>query len=63
LFVKSNHTSTVIARVFDAQGRLVNTFRFNSSETIAFGNELKAGVYLVELRDGKQIKTVRVVKY
>jgi hypothetical protein len=63
LFVKSNHTSTVIARVFDAQGRLVNTFRFNSSETIAFGNELKAGVYLVELRDGKQTKTVRVVKY
>jgi uncharacterized protein (TIGR02145 family) len=63
LFVKSNHTSTVIARVFDAQGRLVNTFRFNSSETIAFGNELKGGVYLVELRDGKQIKTVRVVKY
>jgi hypothetical protein len=63
LFVKSNNTSTVNARVFDAQGRLVNTFRFNSSETIAFGNELKAGVYLVELRDGKQTKTVRVVKY
>jgi len=63
LFVKSNNTSTVNARVFDAQGRLVKTFRFNSSETIAFGNELKAGVYLLELREGKQIKTVRVVKY
>jgi hypothetical protein len=63
LFVKSNHTSTVNARVFDAQGRLVKTFRFNSSETIAFGNEFKAGVYIIELREGKELKTVRVVKY
>jgi hypothetical protein len=63
LFVKSNNTSTVNARVFDAQGRLVKTFRFNSSETIAFGNEFKAGVYIIELREGKKLKTVRVVKY
>jgi hypothetical protein len=63
LFVKSNNISTVNARVFDAQGRLVKTFRFNSSETVAFGNELKAGVYFVELREGKELKTVRVVKY
>ena len=63
LFVKSNITSIVNARVFDAQGRLVKTFRFNSSETIAFGNEFKAGVYIIELREGKELKTIRVVKY
>jgi hypothetical protein len=49
--------------VYDAQGRLVNTFKFNSTETIVFGNELKAGVYLVELRQGNELKAVRVVKY
>jgi len=63
LFVKTKNVNTVIASVFDAQGRLMNTFKFNSTETIAFGNELKAGVYMVELIEGKEVKTVRVVKY
>jgi hypothetical protein len=64
LFVKSSKLSqTVKARVIDIQGRLIKTLTFNSNETVAFGNELKAGVYMVEVREGDKVKTVRVVKY
>ena len=64
LFVKSSKLSqTVKARVIDIQGRLIKTLTFNSNETVAFGNELKAGVYMVEVRDGDKVKTVRVLKY
>ena len=64
LFVKSSKLSqTVKARIVDLQGRLIKTLTFNSNETIAFGNELRAGVYMVEVREGDKVKTVRVVKY
>jgi hypothetical protein len=63
LYVKSGNVSTFTARVFDMQGRLVNTFKFSSMETIAFGSELKPGVYVVEVREGDKIKTLRVIKY
>jgi hypothetical protein len=64
LFVKSSKPSQIIkVRVFDVQGRVFKTFAFNSSETVSFGNELKAGVYFVEVRDGDEVKTMRVVKY
>jgi hypothetical protein len=62
--VKSSQISqTIKAKVFDLQGRLMKSFSFNSNETIVFGVDLKPGVYLVELRDGMKVKTVRVVKY
>lgn len=64
LFVKSSKPSQIIkVRVFDVQGRVFKTFTFNSSETVSFGNELKAGVYFVEVREGDEMKTMRVVKY
>ena len=63
MFVKTPSTSKIAMRILDIQGRLIKTISFNSDETIAFGNDLKSGVYMVELREGNVIKTVRVVKY
>jgi hypothetical protein len=64
MFVKSSKLSqTVKARILDLQGRLIKTLTFNSNETIAFGSDLKAGVYMVEVREGVKLKTVRVVKH
>jgi len=63
MFVKTPSTSKIAMRILDIQGRLIKTISFNSDETIAFGNDLKSGVYIVELREGKVVKTVRVVKY
>jgi hypothetical protein len=63
MFVKTPSTSKITMRILDVQGRLIKTNSFNSDETIAFGNDLKSGVYMVEVREGNVLKTVRVVKY
>ena len=64
LFVKSSKLSHKIkARIIDLQGRLIKTLNFKTNETISFGDELKAGVYIIEVREGDKVKTVRVVKY
>jgi hypothetical protein len=63
MFVKTPTASKITMRVLDLQGRLIKTISFNSDETIAFGNDLKSGVYIVEIREGNVVKTVRVVKY
>jgi hypothetical protein len=63
LFVKTPSASKITMRVLDVQGRLIKTISFNSDETIAFGNDLKSGVYMVEVREENVLKTVRVVKY
>jgi hypothetical protein len=63
LFVKSSKLSqTVKVRILDLQGRLIKTFTLNSNETIAFGSDLKAGVYMVVVSEGNKVKGVRVVK-
>ena len=49
--------------VLDAQGRLVKEFKGSSYQTINFGTKLKAGSYLIEVRQGKVVKTERVVKF
>ena len=48
---------------FPDNGRLIKTMTFSSDETIAFGNELRAGVYIVEIREGKEVKNVKVIKF
>ena len=63
MFVKTPTASKITMLVLDVQGRLIKTISFNSDETIAFGNDLKSGVYMVEVREGNVLKTVRVVKY
>jgi hypothetical protein len=64
LFVKYSKLSQMVkARILDLQGRVLKLLTFNSNETIAFGNELKTGVYMVEVSEGDKVKTVRVVKY
>ena len=64
MYVKIPLASKIIkARVMDIQGRMIKEFTFNSDQTISFGNELISGIYMVELREGDEVKTVRVVKY
>ena len=64
LYVQTSQLSqTIKAKVFDVQGRLMKVLSFNSNETITFGSDLKSGVYIVEVREGDKVRTVRVVKY
>jgi len=63
LFVKTSSKGIFKARVLDVLGREINSFTGESDNAIKFGNELKAGVYMIEVREGDKVKTVRVVKY
>ena len=64
MFVKSPlHHQKVTARIFDLNSRLIQTMTFNSDETVAFGDALRAGVYMVEIREGEEVKVVKVVKF
>jgi hypothetical protein len=49
--------------VLDVEGRMIKSFKSAPYQTINIGNELKAGVYMVEVLQGNQKKVVRVVKY
>jgi hypothetical protein len=63
LLVKTADKGTFKARILDVLGREIKSFTGESDQTIKFGNELKSGVYMIEVREGDKVKTVRVVKY
>ena len=56
-------TENVKVRLMDVQGRLLKTITINYNEILTFGSEFKAGVYLLEVKQGETVTTVRVVKY
>jgi len=60
VLVKGNATASNI-KVKDIQGRVVKTI--NTTGTTTIGNELNSGVYFIEVRNGNEVKTMRVVKY
>jgi len=54
--------STAIVKVIDLQGRLIKSFECKANQVVALGNELKPGLYMVEVRMGEEVKTLRAVK-
>ncbi len=53
----------VNVRVLDLQGRAIRTLIVMPYETVSIGNELKAGTYMLEVRQGKEVKTTRLIKF
>ena len=53
----------VAVNVLDVQGRVIKSFKVAPYQTINLGAELKAGSYLLEVKQGNSLKTTRVVKY
>lgn len=49
-------------RVMDMQGREYKRLEMMPGETLTLGSELKAGSYMVEVRQGSEVKTTRVIK-
>ena len=49
-------------RVLDLQGRVLRQKKINPNEKIKFGSELSPGVYMLEVREGESMKTVKVMK-
>ena len=59
-----DYNSKIEIRIMDMQGRVIKSNLFYSTEeSIHFGNDLKSGIYLIQVIQGKNKKTTRVIKY
>ncbi|MFT3911087.1 MAG: T9SS type A sorting domain-containing protein [Ferruginibacter sp.] len=63
LEVLTSGTEEITVRVLDNLGRLYKNFKLMPNQIIALGAELKSGSYLVEVRQGKTVKTTKVIKF
>jgi chondroitin-sulfate-ABC endolyase/exolyase len=63
LNISSASSETIRVTVFDMFGRAVKYFSFASKPSITLGQDLKAGVYMIEVRQGKNMKTLKGVKF
>jgi hypothetical protein len=53
----------VKVNIKDLQGRVIKSFVTTTFKSNNIGNELNAGVYMVEVLNGEEKKVVRLVKY
>jgi hypothetical protein len=63
LNVKSSSSELIQVRILDAQGRLINKLTTTPSKTTLLGSNLLAGVYYFEIKQGNEVKQVKVVKF
>jgi hypothetical protein len=61
--VKSSSTEVAVVRVLDFTGRFIKSIKVSSNTNVNIGSDLKAGAYMIEVRQGNEVKMVRVVKF
>jgi len=61
--VKSSGTEEAVVRVLDLTGRFIKSIKVSSNSNVSLGADLKAGAYVLEVKQGKEVKTVRVTKF
>jgi hypothetical protein len=61
--VKSTGTEEAVVRVLDVTGRFIKSVKVSSNSNVNLGSDLKAGAYMLEVRQGKEVKTVRAMKF
>jgi hypothetical protein len=54
---------TINVRITDAQGRSIKTFEIMPYQTINVGSDLKAGTYMMEVRQGNEVKVSKLLKF
>jgi hypothetical protein len=62
LEVQSSSNENAVLSIFDINGRLISNVNAGSQKSIAFGENLKAGIYMVVLQQGSNSNTFKVVK-
>jgi flagellar biosynthesis component FlhA len=53
----------ISVRILDIQGRFIKSAKVAPNKTMNIGSDLKAGAYFIEVRQGKEVKTTRVMKF
>ena len=62
LEVQSSSNENTVLSIFDINGRLISNVNAGSQKSISFGENLKAGIYMVVVRQGNNSNTFKVVK-
>jgi Esterase-like activity of phytase/Secretion system C-terminal sorting domain len=62
LQLQSDKSETAEIRVLDMQGRTVFSKRVAANSFVNFGNEFVSGIYLLEVKQGAETKTMKLVK-
>ena len=62
LNITGDVASTVILRVIDISGRIIETKNVISGQTIRIGDSYRTGVYFAEVIQGSERKIVKLVK-
>ncbi len=52
----------IFVNVFDTLGKRINSLKSDYGQTIVLGTDWSPGIYFVEIRQGKQKKTVKLMK-
>jgi len=61
--VKSTDNDKIMIQLLDVSGRILQSQNINANETIQFGSELKPGVYILEVKQGKKRSVERLIKF
>ena len=62
LFIYSTNTQPVSIRVMDASGKMVYAAKGNAEQRFRFGEKFSNGLYMIEMRQGDQVKTLNAMK-
>jgi hypothetical protein len=62
LEIQSSSNENAVLSIFDINGRLISNVNVGNQQTISFGENLKAGIYMVVVRQGNNFNTFKVVK-
>ena len=62
LIVHSANMQPVYVRVIDANGRSVYETKGQPEQSFMFGDKLLNGLYLIEVKQGKEVKTLKAIK-
>ncbi len=62
LIVESKSNAAIEVRVMDMFGRVVYKMRGTINQSYYFGHDYAAGVYLLEVKQGTNFKTLKIVK-
>ena len=60
--IESAANEKIEVNLYDINGRFISKLNAVKNQTYKFGNDLRPGVYMIEVRQGQQRKTVKLVK-
>lgn len=60
--VESNSNMSISIRVFDITGKVIQTIKMPGNNSLYIGNKYLAGIYFIEAIQGKERKTLKLIK-